>query len=83
MSLRSATALAVVWVLTAVLGLGFAQPSLHHATSDGTAPFASANAADYAYDEVTRIPAELQRPARVRPGGRAGPAAQRARPGSC
>ena len=41
------------------MGLGLAQPSLHHATYDGVAPFASANAAAYAFDEVTRIPAEL------------------------
>ena len=58
-SLRSVAALAVVWVLTAVTGLGLAQPSLHHATYDGVAPFASVNAAAYAFNEVTRIPAEL------------------------
>jgi phosphatidylglycerophosphate synthase len=59
-SLRSAAALAVVWVVTAVAGLGFAMPSLHHATYDGVAPFASAGTAAYAFNEVTRVPAELK-----------------------
>jgi len=58
-SLRSAAALSVVWVLTSVAGLGFAMPSLHHATYDGIAPFASGGAAQYAYAEVSRIPAGL------------------------
>jgi hypothetical protein len=35
-------------------------PSLHHATFDGTAPFASVGTAQYAYAEVTRVPAELR-----------------------
>jgi phosphatidylglycerophosphate synthase len=60
MSLRGATALAVVWALSATFGLHLAQPSLHHATYDGVAPFASANAAAYAFNEVTRVPAELK-----------------------
>ncbi len=59
-SLRTATALAVVWVMAAVLGLGFQLPSLHTATSDGSAPFASASTSAYAYTAVSRIPAELQ-----------------------
>jgi phosphatidylglycerophosphate synthase len=58
-SLRGATALAVAWVLSAAFGLHLAQPSLHHATYDGVAPFASASTAAYAYNEVSRIPTEL------------------------
>ena len=58
-SLRGAAALTVAWTITAAAGLGFAMPSLHHATYDGTAPFASASTAAYAYNEVSRIPTEL------------------------
>ena len=49
-SLRAVVALAAVWVLAAVLGLHLEQG----------APFASTNTADYAYAEVSRIPAQLR-----------------------
>ncbi len=49
-SLRAATSLAVVWVLATVVGVHLEQ----------VAPFASANAAEYAYAEVSRIPVELR-----------------------
>jgi phosphatidylglycerophosphate synthase len=58
-SLRAVTVLAVVWALLAALGLGYHQPSLHTATFDGVAPFASASTAQYAAAEVMRIPTEL------------------------
>ena len=49
-SLRAVVSLAVVWALASVLGLHLEQ----------SAPFASATTADYAYAEVSQIPAQLR-----------------------
>ena len=60
-SLRAATALAVVWVLAASLGIHLERLTPAISTDAAEyAPFASTNAVAYAYSEVSRIPAELR-----------------------
>ncbi len=78
-SLRAATALGAVWVVTAALGLGFAQPSLHTATSDGAAPFASASAAALRLHRGQPDPRRAAGPAGVRAGRGERPDARRTR----
>jgi phosphatidylglycerophosphate synthase len=60
-SLRTATALTLVWVLAATFGIHLEQLTPAVSTDAAEyAPFASVNATAYAYAEVSRIPTELR-----------------------